>query len=48
MRGQIAEQDLAVVKSGQAATVYLTGINRPFTGTVRLLGRDHRPDDPPG
>ena len=38
MRGQIAEQDLAVVKSGQAATVYLTGINRPFTGTVRLLG----------
>ena len=38
MRGQIAEQDLAVVKSGQAATVYLTGISRPFTGTVRLLG----------
>ena len=38
MRGQIAEQDLAVVKSGQAATVFLTGINRPFTGTVTCLG----------
>jgi HlyD family secretion protein len=38
MRGQIAEQDLAQVKTGQAATVYLTGIDRPFTGEVRLLG----------
>jgi HlyD family secretion protein len=38
MRGQIAEQDLAQVKVGQSATVYLTGIARPFTGTVRLLG----------
>jgi RND family efflux transporter MFP subunit len=38
MRGQIAEQDLAQVKIGQAATVYLTGIARPFNGTVRLLG----------
>ncbi len=38
MRGQIAEQDLAAVKSGQAATVYLTSINHPFSGTVRLLG----------
>jgi HlyD family secretion protein len=38
MRGQIAEQDLAQVKVGQAATVYLTGIARPFSGTVRLLG----------
>ena len=38
MRGQIAEQDLARVKTGQAATVYLTGIERPFTGEVRLLG----------
>jgi RND family efflux transporter MFP subunit len=38
MRGQIAEQDLAQVKVGQAATVYLTGVQRPFTGTVRLLG----------
>lgn len=38
MRGQIAEQDLAQVKTGQMATVYLTGIARAFTGTVRLLG----------
>jgi HlyD family secretion protein len=38
MRGQIAEQDLAQVKTGQGATVYLTGIERPFTGQVRLLG----------
>ncbi len=38
MRGQIAEQDLARVKVGQAATVYLTGITQPFTGSVRLLG----------
>ena len=38
MRGQIAEQDLAQVKAGQAATVYLTGIERPFSGQVRLLG----------
>jgi HlyD family secretion protein len=38
MRGQIAEQDLVQVKTGQPATVYLTGIERPFTGQVRLLG----------
>jgi len=38
MRGQIAEQDLAQVKTGQAATVYLTGIEQPFSGQVRLLG----------
>ena len=38
MRGQIAEQDLAQVKTGQLATVYLTGVARPFTGEVRLLG----------
>jgi HlyD family secretion protein len=38
MRGQIAEQDLAQMKVGQTATVYLTGITRPFAGTVRLLG----------
>ena len=38
MRGQIAEQDLAQVKVGQPATVYLTGIARPFSGSVRLLG----------
>ncbi len=38
MRGQIAEQDLAQVKVGQAAVVYLTGLARPFQGKVRLLG----------
>ncbi len=38
MRGQIAEQDLAQVKTGQPATVYLTGVDRPFSGQVRLLG----------
>jgi HlyD family secretion protein len=38
MRGQIAEQDLAQVKVGQPATVYLTGLTRPFPGKVWLLG----------
>jgi len=38
MRGQVAEQDLAAVKVGQPATVYLTGIDKPFSGSVRLLG----------
>jgi len=38
MRGQVAEQDLAALKVGQAATVRLTGIDRPFKGKVRLLG----------
>lgn len=38
MRGQIAEQDLAQVKVGQPATVYLTGLAHPFAGKVRLLG----------
>jgi len=38
MRGQIAEQDLAQVRTGQPATVYLTGVERPFSGEVRLLG----------
>jgi RND family efflux transporter MFP subunit len=38
MRGQIAEQDLAVLKTGQPASVYITGLSRPFEGRVRLLG----------
>ncbi len=38
MRGQIAEQDLAVLKVGQPASVYITGLSRPFEGRVRLLG----------
>ena len=38
MRGQIAEQDLAVLKTGQPASVYITGLSRAFEGHVRLLG----------
>ena len=38
MRGQIAEQDIAAVQVGQSASVYLTGIAKPFEGKVRLLG----------
>lgn len=38
MRGQVAEQDLPSLEVGQNATVHLTGIDRPFTGKVRLLG----------
>jgi HlyD family secretion protein len=38
MRGQLAEQDLAQVKVGDAATVHLTGLQQPFEGRVRLLG----------
>ena len=38
MRGQVAEQDLAALKVGQAAAVRLTGVERPFKGAVRLLG----------
>jgi HlyD family secretion protein len=37
MRGQIAEQDLAVLKIGQPASIYLTGLAHPFAGRVRLL-----------
>jgi len=38
MRGQLAEQDLAQVKVGDAAMVYLTGLPQAFPGRVRLLG----------
>lgn len=38
MRGQLAEQDLAQVKVGDAATVRLTGLSQAFEGRVRLLG----------
>jgi RND family efflux transporter MFP subunit len=37
MRGQVAEQDLAVLKTGQPASVYITGLSRPFEGRVWLL-----------
>jgi RND family efflux transporter MFP subunit len=38
MRGQVAERDLASLSVGQAAQVYITGVDKPFEGTVRLLG----------
>ncbi len=38
LRGQVAEQDLARLATGQSATVELTGITTPFAGTVRLIG----------
>jgi HlyD family secretion protein len=38
MRGQVAEQDLAVLKVGQPASIYITGLARAFAGKVRLLG----------
>ncbi|MDE2137087.1 MAG: efflux RND transporter periplasmic adaptor subunit [Gammaproteobacteria bacterium] len=38
MRGQLAEQDLAQVKQGDAASVRLTGLPQSFEGRVRLLG----------
>lgn len=38
LRGQVAEQDLPLLKLGQAAEVRLTGTSRPFVGKVRLLG----------
>lgn len=38
MRGQLAEQDLAQVKTGDPATVRLTGLPQSFEGKVRLLG----------
>jgi RND family efflux transporter MFP subunit len=38
MRGQVAERDLAALSVKQAAQVYLTGIDKPFAGQVRLLG----------
>ena len=38
MRGQVAEQDLAALKVGQSASVFLTGLSQPFEGKVRLLG----------
>jgi HlyD family secretion protein len=38
MRGQVAERDLAALSVKQSAQVYLTGIDQPFAGNVRLLG----------
>jgi HlyD family secretion protein len=38
MRGQVAEQDMAVLTVGQQAAVHLVGSAQPFAGRVRLLG----------
>lgn len=38
MIGQVAEQDMADLKVGQSADVYLIGNPRPFVGRIWLLG----------
>lgn len=38
MRGRVAEQDLPALAPGQSASVRITGVDRVFTGTVRLVG----------
>jgi RND family efflux transporter MFP subunit len=38
LRGQVAEQDLPLLKIGQEVSVMLTGTSRPYLGQVRLLG----------
>jgi len=38
LRGQVAEQDLPLLKVGQAVSVHLTGIAQAYPGHVRLLG----------
>jgi HlyD family secretion protein len=38
LRGQVAEQDLPLLKVGQNVTVHLTGSAKFFPGQVRLLG----------
>jgi RND family efflux transporter MFP subunit len=38
LRGQVAEQDLPLLKIGQDASVRLTGTSQSYPGKVRLLG----------
>ena len=38
MRGQVAEQDLPLLKPGQPVDVRLTGTSKVYAGTIRLLG----------
>ena len=38
MIGQVAEQDMAGLKVGQSAAVYLVGNSQPFAGRIWLLG----------
>ncbi len=41
--GQVAEQDLAALKVGQGASVYLVGYRQPFPGHIWLLGATINP-----
>ena len=38
LRGQVAEQDLPLLKIGQAVNVRLTGTSKVYPGKIRLLG----------
>ena len=38
MRALVAEQDLPSLAVGQAASIFMTGVEKPFKGKVRLLG----------
>jgi HlyD family secretion protein len=38
LRGQVAEQDLPLLKVGQAVNVRLTGLSKVYEGHIRLLG----------
>jgi RND family efflux transporter MFP subunit len=38
IRGRVAEQDLPSLAPGQSASVRITGVERAFKGTVRLVG----------
>jgi HlyD family secretion protein len=38
LRGQVAEQDLPLLKVGQAVNVRLTGLSKVYQGHIRLLG----------
>ncbi len=38
LRGEVAEQDLPLLKVGQAVDVRLTGIAQSFVGRIRLMG----------
>jgi HlyD family secretion protein len=38
MRGQVAEQDVPLLKIGEQADVHLEGVAHPFTGTIWQIG----------
>ena len=43
LKGQVTEQDLAALKIGQPAQVYLIGYPHPFSGRIWLLGATINP-----